>query len=80
MVCSAGGVGWGQLWWWGRLTAQLDILRLITRGFSRGRRLGSGSARISAIASWWARSRLWGGKPGLGSGAAAGCAEAADER
>jgi hypothetical protein len=50
IVSSAGLVGWGQLWCSGRLTGHLDILRLITRGFSRRRRSGSGSARISAIA------------------------------
>jgi hypothetical protein len=80
MRSAAGLVGWGQLRWWERLTPQLDILRLMTRGFSRGRRSGSGSARISAIACWWAASRLWGGKSRLGAGAAAGGAEAADER
>lgn len=50
MVSSAGLVGWGELWCSGRLTGQLLILRLITRGFLRRRRSGSGSARISEIA------------------------------
>jgi hypothetical protein len=80
MIVSVGVVGWGQLRCWGRLTRQLDILRLITRGLRRWRRSGSGSARISAIACWWARSVLWGGKSRLGAGAATGGAEAADER
>jgi hypothetical protein len=80
MASSGGLVGWGQLRCSGRLTPQLDILRLMTRGFSRCRRAGSGSARISAIARWWARSMLGGGKSRLGAGAAAGGAEAADER
>lgn len=50
MVSLACMVGWGQLRCLGRLTGQLDILRLMTRGFLRGRRSGSGSARISVIA------------------------------
>ncbi len=50
MASFAGLAGWGQLRCSGRLTAQLDILRLTTRGFSRGLRSGSGWARISAIA------------------------------
>src|SRR5450755_3237131 len=33
MLCSGGLVGWGQLRCSGRLTGQLDILRLMTRGF-----------------------------------------------
>ena len=80
MASSAGLVGWGQLRCSGRLTPQLDILRLMTRGLVRRRRSGSGSARISAIACSWAAARLWGGKSRLGAGAAAGGAEAADER
>jgi hypothetical protein len=77
---SAGLVGWGQLWCSGRLTGHLDILRLITRGFLRGRRLGSGSARISAIACRCAVAIVRGGKPRVGAGAAVGGTEAADER
>lgn len=80
MVSSGGLVGWGQLRCSGRLTGQLLILRLITRGFSRRRRWGSGPARISAIACWCAVVIVRGGKPWLGSGAAAGGAEAFDER
>jgi hypothetical protein len=80
IVSSAGRVGWGQLRCSGRLTAQLDILRLMTRGLTRARRLGSGSLRISRIARWWAAAMLWGGKSRLGAGGAAGGAEAADER
>lgn len=79
-VSSAGLVGWGQLRCSGRLTPQLDILRLITRGLRRGRRFGSGSARISAIATSRAAAMLWGGKSRLGAGGAARGAEAADER
>jgi hypothetical protein len=50
MALAAGVAGWGQLRCSGRLTGQLLILRLMTRGFSRWRRSGSGWARISAIA------------------------------
>ena len=50
MLSLAGLAGGGQLRCSGRLTAQLLILRLMTRGFSRGLRWGSGWARISAIA------------------------------
>ena len=46
----AGIAGLGQLRCSGRLTGQLLILRLMTRGFWRVRRWGSGRARISAIA------------------------------
>ena len=82
MVIASCGflVGWGQLRCSGRLTFQLDILRLTTRGLVRRRRGGSGWARISAIACSWAALRLWGGKARLGSGAASGGAEAAYER
>ena len=80
MLSSGGLVGWGQLWCSARLTGQLLILRLMTRGFSRARRCGSGWARISVIACWCAAAIVRGGKPRLGSGAAAGGAEAADER
>jgi hypothetical protein len=67
-VSFAGLVGWGQLLCWGHLTPHLDILRLITRGFWRGRRSGSGSARISVIVVWCAAAMLWGGKARLGAG------------
>jgi len=52
----------------GRLTAQLDILRLMTRGLRRRRRSGRGCARISTIACSCATARLWGGKSRLGAG------------
>ncbi len=81
VTASPGGlVGCGQLRCSGRLTAQLDILRLMTLGLVRSRRSGSGSARISVIVCLCALARLWGGKSRLGSGAAAGCAEASGER
>jgi hypothetical protein len=81
VIVSLGGVvGWGQSWWWGRLTAHLDILRLMTRGLERCRRCWRGSARISLIAWVWASARLWGGKSRVGACAAACGAEASDER
>jgi hypothetical protein len=42
MVSSGRVVGCGQFRCSGRLTPQLLILRLMTRGFSRRRRSGSG--------------------------------------
>src|SRR6266571_3465145 len=80
IVSSAGLVGWGQSRCSGRLTRQLDILRLMTRGLVRRRRSGRSSARISVIACSCAAVIIWGGKSRLGAGAAAGGAEAADER
>jgi len=80
MRWAAGVVGWRQLRCSGRLTPQLLILRLMTLGFWRTRRVGSGSARISAIACWWAVVMVRGGKPGLRAGGAASGAEASDER
>ena len=80
IASAAGAVGLGGLRCSGRLTAQLDILRLITRGFWRRRRSGSGPVRISAIACSCAAARPRGGKSRLGAGAAAGGAEAAHER
>ena len=79
-MSAACAVGLGGLRCSGRLTPQLDILRLITRGLRRGRRPGSGSSRISAIACRWALSMSVGGKARLGAGGAAGGPEAADER
>jgi len=80
MASLVGVVGCGQLRCSCRLTPQLLILRLMTLGFWRRRRCGSGSARISAIAWWCALVIVRGGKPGLGAGAAARGAEAANER
>jgi len=68
MASAAGVVGWGQLRCPGRLTPQLDILRLMTRGLRRRRRSGRGSARISTIVCSCAAARLWGGKSRLGAG------------
>src|SRR5450432_639881 len=81
VIASLGGlVGWGQLRCSGRLTGQLLILRLMTRGSARWRRSGSGWARISATACWWAVAMLWGGKSRVGAGAATRGAEACGER
>ena len=62
MASSIGLVGVGQLRCSGRLTPQLLILRLTTRGWARWRRSGSGAARISAIVCSCAAWVLWGGK------------------
>jgi hypothetical protein len=64
----------------GRLTGQLDILRLVTRGFDRSRRGPRGLARISVIACSCAVAIVRGGKSRLGAGAAAGGPEACGER
>jgi hypothetical protein len=81
VIASLGGLaGLGQLRCSGRLTPQLDILRLMTRGLARSRRSPSVSARISAIACSWAVASLWGGKSRLGSGTAPRGPDAACER
>src|SRR5690242_19710170 len=80
MVSLGALVGCGQWRCAGRLTPQLLILRLTTRGLARRRRRGSVSARISAIASVCAVWRVWGGKSRVGAGAAAGGAEASGKR
>jgi hypothetical protein len=67
-----GLVGFGGLRCSARLTGQLDILRLITRGLVRSRRGPSVLARISLIASSWAVAIVRGEKSRLGAGAAAG--------
>jgi hypothetical protein len=68
-IASLGGlVGLGGLRCWGRLTGQLLILRLITRGLVRSRRGPSRSARISVIACSCALLIVWGGKSRLGAG------------
>ena len=50
IVSRGGAFGRAGLRWWARFTAQLDILRLITRGLTRNRRLLSRRS-ISAVAS-----------------------------
>lgn len=61
MVSAGGACGWGVLRWTARLRGHLDILRLITRGLTRNRRLFR-HARISAVASIRAAARCLGGK------------------
>ena len=73
-------VGCGQVLWWVRLTAKLDILRLTTRGLVRRGRFGRSSQRISACASARTASSALGGKARAGPGAAAHDAQAARER
>jgi hypothetical protein len=80
MASLAGFAGLGGFRCSGRLTAQLDILRLITRGLVRSRRGPSRSARISVIACSWAVAIVRGGKSRLGAGTAAGGSQAAGER
>jgi hypothetical protein len=81
VTASLGGLlGLGGSRCSGRLTGQLDILRLITRGLDRSRRCPSVVARISAIACLCAVLIVRGGKSRLCAGAAAGGPEAAGER
>jgi hypothetical protein len=61
-------VGFGGSRCSGRLTPQLDILRLMTLGLVRSRRGLSRSARISVIACSWALLIVRGGKSRLGAG------------
>lgn len=79
-MASLGGLaGLGGLRCWDRLTGQLDILRLMTRGLDRSRRGPSVVARISVIACSWAVAIVKGGKSRLGAGAAAGGSNASGE-
>jgi hypothetical protein len=80
MASSAGLIGLGGLRCSARLTGQLLILRLITRGLVRSRRGPSRSARISVIACSWAVAIVRGGKSRLRAGAAAGGPQASGER
>lgn len=80
IACAGGSVGLGGLRCSGRLTAQLLILRLITRGLDRSRRGPSVLARISVTACSWAVAIVRGGKSRLCAGAAAGGPEASGER
>jgi len=80
VIASRGGlVGLGGFRCSGRLTPQLDILRLITRGLVRSRRGWSVLARISVIACSWAVAIVRGGKSRLCAGAAAGGPQASGE-
>ena len=79
MVSAWGRCGWGQRRCLARLSAQLDILRLITRGLARSRRLGSRWCRISDRLSAAARASRVGGKRRLGGDLAADHVQATGE-
>src|SRR5438034_7860206 len=81
MVIVAVGrwLGWGAARCWARLSFQFDILRLITRGLWRGRRV-SRWRWISARARDRARASREGGKGRLGGDLAADQAQGAGER
>ena len=70
--------GWRGLWCLARLSFQLDILRLITRGLWRGRRV-SRWRWISARARDRARASREGGKGRLGGDLAADDVQGAGE-
>jgi hypothetical protein len=80
MASPGGLVGLGGSRCSGRLTGQLDILRLITRGLERSRRGPRRSARISSSACSWAVANVRGGKSRLGAGASTGRPQASSER
>jgi hypothetical protein len=80
MASPGAWVGLGGLWCSARLTGQLLILRLITRGLDRSRRSPSVSAMISAIACSCAVAIVRGGKSRLGAGAATSGPQASGER
>jgi len=50
MVVTGRLVGWGQLLWRARLTCHLGILRLISRGLDRSRRIGFNRAHNMVMA------------------------------
>src|SRR5665647_1520503 len=83
MACSGSRLGWGQLWWWDRLTCHLVYLRLTTRGLARGLRRGR-SRRMSSPMAWRQRRRMVlsasGGKSALLGDGPAGDAQCGDER
>jgi hypothetical protein len=65
MIVSPGGA-WGRagLRWWARLRGHLDILRLMTRGLTRNRRVFN-LCKISPMASVMAAANCSGGKSRL---------------
>src|SRR5674476_1684796 len=76
-------MGWGQLWWWDRLTCHLVYLRFTRRGLARGLRRGRSRAMSSPMA--WAQRRPMvlsasGGKSALLGDRPAGDAQCGDER
>jgi len=67
-VTSGQCCGWGQWAWAARLTCHLGILRLMTRGADRRRRIGlrrSRMRRSTACQCAWAAPRWSGGKSAL---------------
>lgn len=80
MIVSAGGAcGRAGLRCRGRLRGHLDILRLMTRGLTRSRRVFS-LCRISRVASAMAAAKCSGGKSRLVGDLAAHYSQGADER
>ena len=79
IVSRGDALGRSGLRWWARFTAQLDILRLMTRGLARNRRVLS-RRNISALASVMAVARCSGGKGRLVGDLAADDSERGDER
>jgi hypothetical protein len=76
---TVGVCGGGGLWWSARFRAQLDILRLITRGLERNRRGGS-SRSVTSRRLWvMDRASLEGGKRRLPGDVAAHDAQGAGE-
>ena len=61
MVSRGGACGHTGLRWQARFSGQFDILRLITRGFARSRRV-LGRSRISSAVSTVAAANCSGGK------------------
>jgi hypothetical protein len=64
IVPDGGACGRAGLRWWARLRGHLDILRVMTRGLTRSRRVLS-LCRISRVASLMAAARCSGGKSRL---------------
>lgn len=61
MVARGGACGRAGLRWWARLRGHFDILRLMTRGLARSRRV-LGRCRISSATSAVAAASRSGGK------------------
>ena len=79
MVSRGWASGRAGLRWWARLRGHLDILRLITLGLTRSRRLFSRRS-ISAVVSQSASANRSGGKCGLVGHLAAHHTQRGDER
>ena len=79
MVCVGGAWGRGGSRWCARLRGHFDILRLITRGLTRNRRLFN-LRSISAVVSMMAAANCSGGKGRLVGDLAADHSDRANER